>query len=43
MTKIVQYFVGDNPYYQKLLNVSKEINQEYCKLHNYNYHFSQID
>lgn len=42
--KIVQMFIpGQKQEYIKLANISKEINQKYCKLHGYDFQFVELE
>ena len=41
--KVVQFYIpGQKKEYRTLANISKEINQKYCKLHGYEYKFVQM-
>lgn len=40
--KLIQYFVNKNEKYLELCNLSKEINERYAKLHNYDYQLEYI-
>lgn len=41
--KIVQFYCGKNQVYNQLVNQVKDLNSNYCYIHNYDYQLRQVD
>ena len=41
--KLVQYSIGGTDAHKQICDLAKEINSKYCQLHNYDYHFYDIE